>query len=234
MGTLIARTVLLKAQRILNDQTGVLWGLDELIAWFNEGQRRVVLLRPDSSSEIKEVTLQAGTRQNMPVGSIRLLDVRCNVDGRACTYIKRSSLDFFNSGWRTTTAGATVKHWLYDELVPHEFEVYPPQPASGFGTIEMVRSILPTDCTLAGVSGESVNSVIGLPDQYEAVLVDYTVYRGYSKDATYTVRGGKAEMAWNAFLQGLGIQLTTDRRFAPANTMPPHMSEQRPSQGAFP
>lgn len=233
MGTLTARSVLLKAQQILNDQTAVLWGFDELLSWLNEGQRRVVLLRPDASSQVKQLTLVAGTRQTMPAGSIRLLGCRRNVGGRGCTMIKRDHLDQFSPNWALATADTTVKHVVYDELVPLEFEVYPPQPASGFGTIEIVRSVLPSDCTLDAVSGGSVDSAISLPDQYEAPLIDYVVYRAYSKDAAYTVRGGKADIAWNAFLQGLGIQLATDRRFAPANTRAPHVTDVQPSQGAI-
>lgn len=233
MGTLQARSVLLKAQQILNDQTAVLWGFDELLSWLNEAQRRVVLLRPDASSEVTQVTLVAGTRQTMPAGSIRLLGCRRNVSGRVCTMIKRDHLDQFSPNWSLATADATVKHVIYDELVPDEFEVYPPQPTSGFGSIQIVRSVLPTDCTLDAVSGGSVDSVISLPDQYESPLVDYVVYRGYSKDAAYTVRGGKAEAAWNAFVQGLGNQLITDRKFAPANTRAPHVTDLQPSQGAI-
>lgn len=229
-----ARAVLLRAQRILNDQTGVLWGFDELIGWLNEGQRQVVMLRPDASSDVKDVTLVAGARQTMPEGSIRLLDIPNNLNGRACTYVSKSTLDSYNPSWRQDTASSIVKHWLYDDKVPTRFEVYPPQPTSGFGTIQMVRSVLPTDCTLQDVAGESVDSTIGLPDQYDAALTDYVVYRGYSKDAAYTVRGGKAEMAWNGFLQRLGFQLATDRKFSPPNTAPPHVIEQQPTQGAFP
>lgn len=234
MGTLLARAVLLRAQRILNDQTGVLWGFDELIGWLNEGQRQIVALRPDASSAVTSLTLVAGARQTMPVGSIRLLDIPNNLNGRACTYVSKSMLDSYNPAWRSDTASAVVKHWLYDDKLPTRFEVYPPQPNSGFGTVEMVRSVLPTDCTLDGVDGATTDSVIGLPDQYDSAMVDYTVYRGYSKDAAYTVRGGKADMAWTHFLQALGFQLATDRKFSPPNTAPPHIAEQQPSQGAFP
>jgi hypothetical protein len=234
MGTLQARAVLLRAQRILNDQTAVLWGFDELVDWLNEGQRRVVSLRPDASSAVTSLTLVAGARQTMPTGSIRLLDIPNNLNGRACTYVNKSALDSYNPSWRSDTASAVVKHWTYDDKLPTRFEVYPPQPTSGFGTVEMVRSVLPTDCTLDAVNGASVDSVISLPDQYDAALIDYVVYRGYTKDAAYTVRGGKADQAWEKFLQGLGFQLTTDRRFSPANTSPPHAVDQQASQGAFP
>lgn len=232
-GTLLARDVLKSAQRILNDQSNLTWTMDEMVSWLNAAQRSVVLLRPDASSDIKQITLGEGALQTLPDGSIRLLDVRCNVGGRACTYVEKSALDSYDPSWRTATPDSTVVHWLYDDRVPLRFEVYPPQPASGQGTIEISRSTCPTDCTLVNVNGESVDSVIGIPDIFEEALVDYCVYRCYSKDAEYTVRGGKAEMTYQSFLQRLGFQLTTDRRFSPRTNAPPLASQMQPAEGAF-
>lgn len=224
MGTLLARDTITKAQRLLHDLHGVNWPLDELLGWLNEGQIKIVHLRPDASSEVKAVLLVAGIQQSMPAQSIRLLGVRRNTNGRACSYIERSAMDAFNPDWVNATASPTVKHWMYDEQVPSVFDVYPPQPVSEQGSLDIVRSVLPVSCTLNGVSGGSVNSVIGVPDQYESSLVDYCVYRSYSKDAEYTVRGGKADQAWNHFLQGIGVQLATDKKHAPRNNAPPHMA----------
>jgi hypothetical protein len=234
IGTLQARAVISGAQTVLNDLQGVSWGFDELLRWLNAGQRQVVLLRPDASSELTIVDLDPGTTQSLPAGSMRLLDIDCNVNGSACTYLDKSAMDSFDRTWRTAAANAAVMHWMYDERAPQMFEVYPPQPLSQRGAVKILRSVLPPDCTLLNVSGGSEDSVIGIPDQYEGALIDYCVYRCYSKDAEYTVRGGKAEMAYEKFLQSLGIQLTTDRRFGPRANVPPQASQMQPTQGAFP
>ncbi len=234
IGSLQARAVILKAQTVLNDAQAASWGFDEMLNWLNLGQRQIVLLRPDASSEIANLDLAAGTTQTMPTGSVRLLDIECNVSGSACTYIEKSALDSYDRNWRIATADAAVIHWMYDERVPQNFEVYPPQPVSSRGAVKILRSTLPRDCTLENVNGGSVESVIGIPDQYEGALVDYCIYRAYSKDATYTVRGGKADQSYEKFLQSLGIQLTTDRRFGPKSNVPPTASQLQPTQGAFP
>lgn len=234
LGTINIWDTINRAATLLNDPNFVQWGVDELLDWINEGQRQIVLLRPDANSDVKQITLVAGVRQSMPVSSIRLLDILGNVNGRACTYVERSTMNSYDPTWRVTTADPTVIHWMYDERLPQEFQVYPPQPTSGFGKVEIVRSVMPTDCTAKDVDGGTSDSTIGIPDQYEPALVDYCVYRSYSKDAEYTVRGGKADLAWNHFLQTLGIQLQTDRRYGPRNNAPPHRSSQVPSQGASP
>ena len=232
-GTILGRAVVVKAQRVLNDLNAGNWPLDEVVDWLNEGQRRITLLRPDASSELKEMDLVAGTLQSVPAGTVRILDVTRNVGGRAITYIKRADLDAFDAGWHTGAANVIVKHWASDERLPERFWCYPPQPASP-GQIEILRSVLPANVTLDGVNGESVDSVIGISDIYEGPLIDFTVYRSFTKDATYTVRGGKADMAWNHFLQSLGIQLTTDRRWSSEVNTPPHQTaQQRLNTGAF-
>lgn len=234
-GTQLAKNVIGNAQRVLNDLQARAWGLDELLSWINEGQVRIVTLRPDAGSEVTQITLQAGVTQPMPAGSIRLLDIYGNVSGRACTFIERSAMDSFNPSWRTSTASATVKHWMYDERVPTQFEVFPPQPTSQFGKLQILRSTLPVNCTMDSVAGGTADSVIGIPDHFAWSLVDYIVYRSYSKDAEYTVRGGKADQSWMHFLQGLGIQQTTDRKYSARAAAPPHATASIPSSpGATP
>lgn len=49
MGTIIARTVIEKVQTILQDKTGVRWPAeDELLGWLNDGQREVVIFKPNA------------------------------------------------------------------------------------------------------------------------------------------------------------------------------------------
>lgn len=229
-GTLLARDVLLKAQRILNDIQGVQWEFDELIDWLNAGQRQIILLRPDASSELKVMVLQPGTKQVVPVGTVRLLDVVRNANDRAITYTDRANLDDQIPNWHQATPNVVVRHWTYDDRIPETFFVYPPQPTSP-GSIEITRSVLPQNCTLDKVNGASEDSTIGIGDVFEGALIDYCVYRAYSKDASYTVRGGKADISWGRFTQSLGMQLQTDRRWAPGANTPPHRASPMTRRG---
>lgn len=220
-GSLLARDVVLKAQRLLNDVHGTQWEFDELVDWLNEGQRQICILRPDASSSHIEVNLVPGTKQLTDSATLRVLDVVRNVGDRAITFTERQIMDDFNSSWHLSTPSPIVKHWMYDDRAPTVFYVFPPQPASP-GAIEMVVSVSPPDCTLADINGESVDSTIQISDVYESPLINFIVYRSYSKDATYTVRGGKADAAWDKFLQALGFQLSTDKKFGPYANSPPH------------
>jgi hypothetical protein len=232
-GSLLARDVVLKAQRLLNDIHHVNWELDELVDWLNAGQRQIVVVRPDASSTLLNIDLSPGVSQAIPENAIRLLDVLRNVDGRAITYIKRGDLDNWDADWVNATPDADVVHWMYDDRSPDVFRVYPPQPDSP-GSIEALCSITPEPCTLDKVNGESIDSAISINDIFEGPLIDYIVYRSYSKDATYTVRGGKADIAWQHFLQTLGVQLTTDKKWSPDVNTPPHQTAMQPGNvGAF-
>ena len=232
-GTLLGRAVVTKAQRVLNDLHHVNWPLDELVDWGNCGQNQIVLLRPDASSEYVEMDLVAGVRQPLPDNTVRLLDVVRNVGGRAITYCKRADLDANNVDWYTMTGSVLAKHWSFDDRVPQQWLIYPPQSSSP-GRAEIMRSYDPTPFTLDKVNGATIDSVIGIPNIFEGALIDYIIYRSYSKDATYTVRGGKADMAWNHFMQSLGLQVQVDKMFSPESNTPPHRTSSTPGKtGAF-
>ena len=63
-------------------------------------------------------------------------------------------------------------------------------------------------------------TVINLDDIYANVILDYLLYRAYSKDADYAANGQRAINHLNSFNSSLGAKTTIDAATAPANVTP--------------
>lgn len=239
MGTILARHVLLKAQRIIQDKDGIRWPFDEMLGWLNTGQREIVLVRPDASSATLKWQLAAGTLQPIPSGALRLLDISRNMGadgntpGRVIRFIEREILDAQLPDWHASQANAAVLHWTLDEREPKSWFCYPPQPATGRGFVTGVVSKTPADCTLKDVANDSSavgtqDSTISIDDIFEGPLIDYLRYRAYLKEAPYAGDGGKADQAYARFMGALGVKTETDKRFTARRSAPPHTNPNVP------
>jgi len=77
--------------------------------------------------------------------------------------------------------------------------VYPPQHATA-GQVEEVYSASPTDLS-------ALTDTITLDDIYSGVLLDYILYRAYSKDADLSPSAPQRAVAhYNSFLSSLGAK----------------------------
>ena len=75
MGTIKSSTLLNKAQTILQDATETRWPITELLGWLNDGQREIVLLKPDANTSSGPESLGAGIKQTLPTGGILFIDI---------------------------------------------------------------------------------------------------------------------------------------------------------------
>ena len=221
-----------RAEKILNDEGAVRWTRLELQDWINDAYKEVVLLRPDANSQTATVTLAAGTRQklsdtgtiNLPT-ALRVLDVIRNMaatsNKRAVRFVDRRVLDDQLSGWHAETQSVNVVHWMFDIRTPKEFLVYP--PATALAQIELAYSSVPTAHALGASALDPAGNdatVINLDDIYANVILDYLLYRAYSKDADYAANGQRAINHLNSFNSSLGAKTTIDAATAPANVTP--------------
>lgn len=202
MGTIIARTVIEKAQIILQDTTGVRWPSDtELLGWLNDGQLEVMVFKPNANVKNIAVKLVAGTKQSLPSDGVQLIDVvrnmgtNGNTPGRAIRIVMREILDAQVPNWHAATPAADTKHYMYSMLDPKNYYVYPPQPASGQGYAEVIYGATPAAAT--------INGAIALDDIYQNVLVDYILYRAYSKDTEYAADQNRAATHQSAYIAAL-------------------------------
>ncbi len=206
MATITGTNIVSRAAIVLQDTTGVRWPqTEELLLWLNDGQREVVLRKPDAYAQNTVVQLVVGTKQSIPATGIQLLDVIRNMGtggatpGRAITRIDREILDEQRPDWHSETASAETKHYMFDLRDPKHFYVYPPQHATA-GQVEEVYSAAPTDLSVLG-------DTITLDDIYSGVLLDYILYRAYSKDADLSPSAPQRAVAhYNSFLASLGAK----------------------------
>jgi len=215
------KTIIDKVSILLQDTSNVRWSTDELLGWLNIGQGVIVILKPDANVVKTDVQLAAGTSQSLPDGSstyqdhsgatlraglyllalTRNLGVGGTTPGKSIRIIDQDLLDAMDPDWASADASAVVSHYMYNEKLPQIFSVYPPQPTSGQGYVEIVYSALPTACASYGAS-----TYIDLPDHYESALIDYILYRAYSKDGDAADSAGRAAAYYNTFLDTLGRQ----------------------------
>lgn len=205
MGTLLASSIISKAQIIIQDTTGVRWPDTELLGWLNEGQREIVMLKPDASVKNESLALVAGTKQAIPSSGIILISVVRNMGvngttpGNAVRSIKRNVLDEQLPNWHASTASAVVIYVVTDPRNPKVFYTYPPQPAVNPGQVEIIYSAAPTDVAAVG-------NAISIDDIYSGSLLDYCLFRAYSKDAEYAGNENRAMAHYQKFMETLGAK----------------------------
>lgn len=211
--TVAVNDIISRVQTLIRDLTGVRWPQDELINWLNDGQREVILLQPKAGAKNTSMALVAGTKQSIPNDGTQLLRVMRNTGvggatpGRAITEVDREVLDTFTPDWHSDAATAVAKHYIFDPVDPTTFYVYP--PADGSAQIEVVYASSPTVVT----AGQQIS----VPDIYANALMDYMLYRAYSKDSDSTANAERAQNAYNTFVQSLGLKVAADARSANAS-----------------
>lgn len=220
--TITAQSILSRATQVLQDTTSTRWPARELTRWLNDGQREVAIHRPDATTKTATGTCVAGTRQSLKtmtgVSSLnpaKLLDVPRNMpSGRSLRMVAREILDAQNPNWHSMTGTVTAIHFTHDERDPTAFYVYPPATTST--QLEIVFSANPTDVTLPaeGVTialslSDTDTSVVSgnldLPDLFAGAVLDYVLYRAYTKDADYAGNLARAQAHYTAFANALGI-----------------------------
>lgn len=221
MGTMTGQDIIDRAQIVLQDQAGVYWpGATELLLWLNDGQREVVIYKPTALVKNVAVKLQAGTKQTLPTDGLNLMDVPRNMGtdgqtpGSVVRIISREVLDAVDPDWHASAPSTSVAHYLYASNDPLHLYVYPPQPASNQGYVEMVYGARPQDLpTLA--------DTIELDDVFAGVLVDYVLFRALSKDSE-VADANRAQMHQQAYLTALTGKMKGEASSNPNTSAPAH------------
>lgn len=286
MATITAQNLVDRAGVLIQDATNVRWPQSELLNWLNDGQREIVLLKPEASVKNVAWALQGdSTKQTLPPDGVMLINVHRNMGsagqtvGTAIRVVDKEVLDSQSPTWHSdTNSVGYVRHFTFDPRDPKTFYVYPKAPTTGTalaspsysasssgqvtitsaahglsagntvyvasagtvasgntlplggyvvtsvpnansftvaaanvaastgGTItiaknhavELVYSASPTDCTLS--------STISVDDIYANALLDYVLYRAYSKDADYAQNAQLAVAHYQAFSASLGAK----------------------------
>lgn len=222
MATVLVNDLVTKAQTILQDTTSTRWPKEELVGWLNDSYREIVLARPDANSESGTFTCAAGTRQQLDKAtggfpnSLRLLDVVRNVASasakKAVRLIDRSILDDQRRDWHNETPTVNIEHFMFDPRLPRSFLVYP--PATAAAQLEVVFSSVPA---AHNVNNVAVGETIRIVDSYANAMLDYILYRAYSKDAEYAANAQRAMTHYQAMTSAIGTNTQVDTATRPTD-----------------
>lgn len=217
MATTKVLDILDRAAIILQDNTNVRFPNTELLKFFNDAQKEVVLHRPDAAMVNTTFSCSTGSKQTLPSQALRLIDVVRNVSGRAVTQVERRILDETLPNWHETAAGTNkIEHYVYDPADPKNFYIYP-KGASGTHSLEVIYSSAPSEISISDFSSDT--TVISLDDVYANCILDYVLYRSYQKDSEFAGNAQRAMMHYQSFANALGVKTQADSATTPVPPM---------------
>jgi len=200
MGSLAVSLISAEVRNLINDDSGDRVSTDEMLRWINDGILEVVNNRPDAYVKNVSISLVSGTKQSIPADGILLVDVvrmmgaNGTTPGRVVRRIARLALDETNANWHSVTAVPDPTHFIYDEIDPKNFYVFPASDAAN--QIEIRYSAAPVALT-------TIDGVLPIDDTYKPALTSYVAARCLSKDDKYMVNG-EAAGHYEVFMNAMG------------------------------
>ena len=220
-----AQSVIRRCVETLQDNTSIRWPVSELVRYLNDAQREVILYRPDAAVTNASVPLVTGSRQSLPMGGTKLVEVVRNSAGtkRAVRMVNREILDAQLPGWHAQTGVTEILHYMYDPREPRVFYVYPPAAATG-AAVDLSYAAMPADIAepAEGALYTAVTGNLGVPDIYGNAVQDYVLYRAYTKDSEYAGNAARAQAHYGAFANALGVEVKATVAVAPNPTGNPN------------
>jgi len=222
MATVKVVEIVSKVQTVLQDTTGVRWPALELQGWLNDSYREISNLRPDANTQTGTFTCAAGARQAITAvfpSATRLVEVVRNVASSsakgAVRLVARQVLDDQRRTWYDEPQTVNIEHFVFDPRLPKEFLVYP--PAASSAQLEVIYASVPLAHTLteAQLVNPATTEVIRIDDSYANSMIDYVLYRAYSKDAEYAANAQRATLHYQAFQGALGVTAQTNAASQP-------------------
>tara|TARA_X000001036_G_scaffold16874_1_gene14112 strand:- start:1176 stop:1973 length:798 start_codon:yes stop_codon:yes gene_type:complete len=146
-----------------------------------------------------------------------------NGAGRSIRLVSRRVLDSQFPDWHDPSVvqgtdaqfvdtGENIKHYVFDEIDPTTFYVFPGVKASANVFIEIVYSGVPADVA-------ATTDAIDIPDVYANCITDYVCYRAFSKEADYAANAQRAQSHYQQFASALGVKNTGDVGTSPNVTV---------------
>jgi hypothetical protein len=204
MGTLLVSEIFERTGRILLDEGGVRWGSAELLDWYNEGLLDMVTRRPGLLPSVDDVVLVAGTQQVLTTDRLAIIDVGQNIgsvakprNGQVPNITPKDTMDRLIPDWQYQSSSVMVITVVTHQQTPRIFWVYPPQPTVNPGRLRMIQSKRPTVVSATSAAFEP-------DDQYMPIMIEYLLYRAFSKDAENPSSGQRSAQHLQNYLGLLG------------------------------
>lgn len=230
--TINAKDVLSKASTLILDDTNVRWPIAELRLWLNDALREIALIKPTAYSSSVVLALSQGTYQKLPDTYSFILRVTRNLKSavdsprlgsNTIRVVDRRILDAQNPNWHNSLVvkyAKIVKNICFDQDEPGAFYVYPGNDGTGFIEATVVRVPTPVPLpTLDATSIASYDFTVDVQDIYGNALVDYILYRAYSKDSQYSGSTSRASVYYGAFVNAIGA-VTGNEKIRNLNNKP--------------
>lgn len=231
--TFTAENILKDASTTLLDPKFVRWPLAELLGYLNDALRDIVTIKPNANTKAVTLTLASGTLQALPAGYTTLSRVTRNLTiahdavggpagGSVIRPLKdRAILDALLPEWQSndTLFAKVVKHVIYDLANPRIFYVAPGN--DGTGMVEAIVGVhvtpvpTPNDPTALANFGATV----ALPDEYRNLILDFVLYRAFSKDAGIPVSEARAAKHLESYRGSLAAMAQGEATMALSTTM---------------
>lgn len=183
------------------------WPLAELCDYYNDAVRAVILARPDAGAVVETLACVPGSRQSLPAGALRIIDVIRLTNGGALLPVPREALDHDYPDWHTMTG--EPERYVYSEIIPRVFYLFP-APDEGV-SVDAVICRIPDAITITSLEDKTENCI---DEAYVNPLVDWILFRAFSKDVAGGANSGQAMQHYQAFADQMGIKQNTDRFMA--------------------
>lgn len=213
MATVKVVDLLAKAQTLLLDATGVRWPRLELQGWLNDGYRDTLVLRPDSNTLTGEFVCVAGPRQVLTTtfaNAERLTGVVRNTAATskkgAVALVTRASLDSAIRNWYAETPSVDIELYMFDPRTPKDFLVYPPATTAARLEVQYAQVPSPHTLTSEQLANSATAETIRIADGFSNALLDYVLYRAFSKDAEVASNAARAVAYYQSFQAALGVK----------------------------
>lgn len=189
----------------LTDKMRTHWSLEDLVHYYNSAIASIANYRPDIFATTQTIDCVVGTRQALPAGAIKLIEVERNTGGRKIRYFERGQLDDQDPEWMAGTDASEAEAYLFEPTNPRTFWLYPGVVAGV--KIDLVLSVLPAPVKVAQVEA---GDLLQVDDTYFTPCMDWIIYRAYLRDSDETANSARGQLHLQAFAQYLGIKIETD------------------------
>lgn len=144
--------------------TGTTYGVDDMV--YESGTRYVCTTRHTAGTF-------ATDRDTNSYWTANPVEIK---EGTLVEQINKDNFAWDTPNWisREANDDSTVDYWMVMENDKKGFYVYPQQPATGREYVEMTYACLPP----AVAAGDN----IGLDDEYKEAIMDFILYKAFSKD----------------------------------------------------
>ena len=185
------------ARKILNDNDEVRWSNADLILWLNDCYSVLPSVKPSECTFGEELTLVEGTKQTVPDDAERLIDITHNIAGDmgAIGVISRKELNDTLPGWHAEDKTESIERYVFDEMAPKEFFVYPP----ALNTAKVYAYVVKTPDSHSRIFAISEDLQISVKDSLSPMLIDYILFRAFSIDADNATYANRSAMHLNSF-----------------------------------